>query len=118
MIATRFNLIHKVKTYVIGGIQKRAMSYFTFPGGFVYRNDYLVEDVQDLKYTAKGGPTYLPVNSVASIAMGELYATDKSTTPLEYDYKVHAAQVHLDNDAILARNPDEVWIKIAKDFKK
>ncbi|KAF9366741.1 hypothetical protein BGX34_008699 [Mortierella sp. NVP85] len=117
MIATRFNLIHKVKTYVIGGIHKRAMSYFTFPGGFVYRNDYLVEDVQDLKYTAKGGPTYLPVNSVASIAMGELYATDKSTTPLEYDYKVHAAQVHLDNDAVLARNPDEVWIKIAKDFK-
>lgn len=118
MVATRFNLMNKVKTYVVGGIHKRPMSYFSFPGGFVYRNEYIVEDVNSLKYNAKGGPTYLPVNSIASIAMGEIYASDKTTIPLEYDYKVHAANVHYDLDAVLARNPDDVWIKIAGDFKK
>ncbi|KAG0362926.1 hypothetical protein BC939DRAFT_488680 [Gamsiella multidivaricata] len=117
MVATRFNIVHKVKTYVIGGIHKRPMGYFSFPGGFVYQNDDIVEDIQSLNYTAKGGPSYLPSNSIASIAMGELYASDASTVPLEYDYKYFSAQVHLDQDPVLARHPDNVWVKIAGDFK-
>ncbi|KAF9205610.1 hypothetical protein BGZ49_003782 [Haplosporangium sp. Z 27] len=118
MIATRFNIVHNVKTYSIGGIHKRPLAYFSFPGGFVYQNQYIVADVQSLNYTAKGGPTNLPVNSISSIAMGEIYATDASTVPIEYDYKHFAANVHLDHDPVTARHPDAVWVKVAGDFNK
>ncbi|KAG0019019.1 hypothetical protein BGZ80_006420 [Entomortierella chlamydospora] len=117
MVASRFNIVHGVKTYAIGGIHKRALSYFSFPGGFVYQNDYIVPDVQSLNYTAKGGPSYFPVKNIASIAMGEIYANDASTVPLEYDYKRFAANVHLDHDTVTARHPDTVWVKVAADFK-
>ncbi|KAF9578332.1 hypothetical protein BGW38_005919, partial [Lunasporangiospora selenospora] len=116
MIATRFNIEHKVRTYAIGGIQKTPLSYFTFPGGFVMDNDAIFKDVQTLGYKGTNNPTKLPVQGWTRVAVGEIYATEKSTIPLEYDTQYFAANVHLDQDPISARNPDNVWIKIAADF--
>ncbi|KAF9940140.1 hypothetical protein BGZ65_008065 [Modicella reniformis] len=118
MIATRFNIVHKVKTYAIGGIYKTPLSYFTFPGGFVMDNESIVADVKKLNYNAKNGPSKLVVRSSAKIAVGEIYATENSTIPLEYDTKYFTANVHLDQDLVSARNPDSIWLKIAADFKK
>ncbi|KAK3828658.1 MAG: hypothetical protein J3Q66DRAFT_323235 [Benniella sp.] len=117
MIATRFNIAHKVKTYAVGGIQKTPLSYFTFPGGFVMDNDGLVRDMKQLDYKAKGGPSTLPVKATLNVAVGEIYATEKSTVALEYDSKYFTANVHLDQDPSAARHPDNIWIKIAGDFK-
>ncbi|KAI1316728.1 hypothetical protein EDD11_009544 [Mortierella claussenii] len=118
MIATRFNIVHKVKTYAVGGLYKTPLSYFSFPGGFVMDNESLVSDIRKLNYKGKNGPTNLVVRSTASTAVGEIYATENSTVPLEYDTKYFAAQVHLDQDLITARHPDSIWVKIADDFKK
>ncbi|KAF9410244.1 hypothetical protein BGZ94_001719 [Podila epigama] len=117
MIATRFNVMNKVRTYAVGGIQKQALSYFSFPGGFVMDNADLVKDVRKTGYTGKGIPTNLPVKASATIAVGEIYATEKSTVPLEYDTRYYAANVHLDQDPVSARHPDNIWVKIAADFK-
>ncbi|KAF9352538.1 hypothetical protein BGX26_009674 [Mortierella sp. AD094] len=117
MIATRFNIIHKVKTYAVGGIYKTPLSYFSFPGGFVMDNESIVSDIRKIGYKGKNAPSNFVVKSSASIAVGEIYATENSTIPLEYDSKYFAANVHLDQDAASARHPDNVWVKIAADFK-
>ncbi|KAG0303647.1 hypothetical protein BGZ98_006443 [Dissophora globulifera] len=117
MIATRFNIVHKVKTYAVGGIQKSALSYFSFPGGFVMDNDSIVADIKQLNYKAKNGPTKFVARSTANVPVGEIYATENSTIPLEYDTKYFAANVHLDQDSVSARHPDNIWVKIAADFK-
>lgn len=117
MIATRFNAVHKVKTYAVGGIAKTPLSYFTFPGGFVMDNDSLFSDIKQLGYKGKNGPSKLPVKSTANVAVGEIYATENSTVPIEYDTKLFAANVHLDQDLASARHPDTIWVKIAADFK-
>ncbi|KAG0049087.1 hypothetical protein BGZ83_006064, partial [Gryganskiella cystojenkinii] len=116
MIATRFNIVHKVKTYVIGGIHKRSMAYFSFPGGFVMNNKNLIGELQAINYTAPGGLTPLPTTASAGLPVGEIYASTKTNTPLEYDNKFFAAQVHLDYDVQNARHPDLTWLKIAKDL--
>ncbi|KAF9179947.1 hypothetical protein BGZ51_006527 [Haplosporangium sp. Z 767] len=118
MIATRFNIEHKVKTYAIGGIHKRPLSYFTFPGGFVMDNESIVSDLQKIKFKAAGSPSDLPIKAMTMVAVGEIYATENSKVPLEYDAKYFSANVHLDHDLVTARNPDDVWLKIAADFKK
>ncbi|KAF9425605.1 hypothetical protein BGZ76_003167 [Entomortierella beljakovae] len=118
MIATRFNIIHKVKTYAVGGIHKTPLSYFSFPGGFVMDNESIVSDIRALSYKGKNAPTDLVVKATASVAVGEIYALENSTIPLEYDAKYFAANVHLDQDSVSARHPDNIWIKIAADFKR
>ncbi|KAG0334783.1 hypothetical protein BG000_008051 [Podila horticola] len=118
MIATRLNVINKVRTYAVGGIYKRPLSYFSFPGGFVMDNADIVKDIRKTGYKGKNMPSNLPVKASATIAVGEIYATEKSTTPLEYDTARFAATVHLDQDAASARHPDNIWLKIAADFKK
>ncbi|KAF9962844.1 hypothetical protein BGZ70_007852 [Mortierella alpina] len=117
MIATRFNIEHKVKTYAYGGLQKTPLSYFSFPGGFVMDNAGIVSDLKKIKYTGKNAPVNLPVKAIFNAAVGEIYATEASTTPLEYDTQYFAANVHLDLDAASARHPDNLWVKIAADFK-
>ncbi|KAF9913095.1 hypothetical protein EC991_003554 [Linnemannia zychae] len=118
MIATRFSIAHKVKTYAIGGIHKTPLSYFSFPGGFVMDNYSIVRDLRLLGYKGdKTAPTSLPVKASANVAVAEIYATENSTVPLEYDTKYFAANVHLDQDTVSARHPDQVWVKIAADFK-
>ncbi|KAF9917896.1 hypothetical protein FBU30_000466 [Linnemannia zychae] len=118
MIATRFNIAHKVKTYAVGGIHKTPLSYFSFPGGFVMDNYSIVRDLRLLGYkSGKSDPTSLPVKANANVAVAEIYATENSTVPLEYDTKYFAANVHLDQDAGSARHPDQIWLKIAADFK-
>ncbi|KAG0246188.1 hypothetical protein BGX31_003901 [Mortierella sp. GBA43] len=117
MIATRFQVAHKVKTYAVGGIAKTALSYFTFPGGFVMDNDSLLSDIGKLGYKGKNGPVKLPVKSTANAPVAEIYATENSTVPLEYDAKLFKADVHLDQDLVSARHPDAIWVKIAADFK-
>ncbi|KAG0345695.1 hypothetical protein BG004_003258 [Podila humilis] len=118
MIATRFNVMNKVRTYAVGGIHKRPLSYFSFPGGFVMHNDEIVRDIRRTGYKGKNLPTDLPIKASATIAVGEIYATEKSTIPLEYETRRFAANVHLDQDSASARHPDNVWVKIAADFKK
>lgn len=118
MIATRFNIAHKVKTYAIGGLHKTTLSYFSFPGGFVMDNYSVVKDLRRVGY--KGGktaPISLNVNAATNIAVAEIYATENSTVPLEYDTKYFAAGVHLDYDSSSARHPDQTWLKIAAEFK-
>ncbi|KAF9134528.1 hypothetical protein BGX30_011913 [Mortierella sp. GBA39] len=118
MIATRFNIAHKVKTYAIGGLHKTPLSYFSFPGGFVMDNYSIVRDLRLVGY--KGGkttPISLPLKAATNVAVGEIYATENSTVPLEYDTKYFAASVHLDQDSVSARHPDQTWLKIAADFK-
>lgn len=118
MIATRFNIAHKVKTYAVGGLYKTPLSYFSFPGGFVMDNYSIVRDLRLLGYKhGKTAPTSLPVKAATNVAVGEIYATENSTVPLEYDTKYFAASVHLDQDTNSARHPDQVWLKIAADFK-
>ncbi|KAF9938633.1 hypothetical protein BGZ65_012508 [Modicella reniformis] len=117
MIASRFGIVHKVKTYAIGGISKRPLSYFTFPGGFVMSSSALVHEMREngVKQT-KNTPTPFPVTATNTLTVGEIYATENSTVPLEYDAKYFAADVHLDQDPVSARHPDQVWVKIAGDF--
>ncbi|ORZ26905.1 hypothetical protein BCR41DRAFT_383968 [Lobosporangium transversale] len=117
MIATRFNIVHKVKTYAVGGVHKRPLSYFSFPGGFVMDNESLTNDIKQLNYKAKGGPSNLVTKSTLNVAVGEIYATETSKVPLEYDTKYFPANVHLDQDPVSARNPDNIWMKIVADFK-
>ncbi|KAF9364946.1 hypothetical protein BGX34_011987 [Mortierella sp. NVP85] len=118
MIASRFNIVHGVKTYATGGIRKTPLSYFAFPGGFVKSNADIVEDIENLGYNGKNGPTALPTRSNLQVAVGEIYASEgrTGTTPLEYDYKQFAADVQLDQDPVSARHPDNFWVKVAKDF--
>ncbi|KAF9313403.1 hypothetical protein BG003_005235 [Podila horticola] len=121
MIATRFSVVHGVKTYAIGGIQHRALSYFTFPGGFVLNNAAIVGDLDALKFRPRGKdaarrPVDLPVMADTRLTVGEIYAFANSTVPLEYDAQYFAATVHLDQDPVSARHPDQTWLKIAKDF--
>ncbi|KAG0286268.1 hypothetical protein BGZ97_007506 [Linnemannia gamsii] len=118
MIATRFAITQKVKTYAIGGIAKRPLSYFSFPGGFVTEVGSVVSDLSLIRYKAPGktAPTQLPVMASANLPMGELYAYANSTVPLEYDSQFYAATVHLDQDPVSARHPDNVWVKIAGDL--
>ncbi|KAF9302932.1 hypothetical protein BGZ74_004621 [Mortierella antarctica] len=118
MIATRFNVMNKVRTYAVGGIHKRPLSYFSFPGGFVMDNADIVKDILKTGYKGKNLPRNLPVKASATIAVGEIYATEKTNVPLEYDTGYFAANVHLDQDAASARHPDNIWVKIAADFKK
>ncbi|KAF8950755.1 hypothetical protein BGZ52_001514 [Haplosporangium bisporale] len=118
MIATRFNVMNKVRTYAVGGIYKRPLSYFSFPGGFVMDNADIVKDIRKTGYKGKNLPSNLPVKASATIAVGEIYATEKTTVPLEYDTAHFSADVHLDQDAASARHPDNIWVKIAADFKK
>ncbi|KAF9110792.1 hypothetical protein BGX27_005881 [Mortierella sp. AM989] len=117
MIATRFNINHKVKTYAVGGIHKRPLSYFSFPGGFVMDNESIVSDIKKIGYKGKNAPSNFVTKSSASVAVGEIYGTENSTIPLEYDTKYFAANVHLDLDSASARHPDNIWVKIAADFK-
>ncbi|KAG0377534.1 hypothetical protein BGX24_005946 [Mortierella sp. AD032] len=118
MIATRFAITQNVKTYAIGGIAKRPLSYFSFPGGFVTEIASVVSDLSLIKYKApsKTAPSLLPIMGSANLPMGELYAFANSTVPLEYDSQFFAATVHLDQDPVSARHPDNVWVKIAGDF--
>jgi len=118
MIATRFNIVHGVKTYATGGLRKTPLSYFAFPGGFVKSNADIVEDIEALGYKGKNGPTALPTRSNLQVAVGEIYASEGRTgaIPLEYDYKQFAADVQLDQDPASARHPDNFWVKVAKDF--
>ncbi|GJJ73483.1 hypothetical protein EMPS_05841 [Entomortierella parvispora] len=119
MIATRFAVVHGIKTYSIGGIAKRPLSYFSFPGGFVMDNAAIVSDLRSIQF--KGGktaPVSLPIMGYLNLAVGEIYAKDNSTLPIEYDSQWFAANVHLDQDPVSARHPDQVWVKIAKDFSK
>ncbi|KAF9975479.1 hypothetical protein BGZ73_000880 [Actinomortierella ambigua] len=116
-IAARFAITHGVKTYSIGGIQKRPMSYFSFPGGFVYQWAYLVDEFTFVGMKGKNVPKDLPVRGIASYAMAEIYADGENNVPLEYDAKRFAAKVKLDYDPASARHPDLVWQKIAADFK-
>ncbi|KAG0052580.1 hypothetical protein BGZ83_002405 [Gryganskiella cystojenkinii] len=119
MIATRFAVAHSVKTYAIGGIAKRPLSYFSFPGGFVMDNAGIVSDLRSIQF--KGGktaPVSLPIMGSLNLAVGEIYATSNSTVPIEYDSQYFAAQVHLDQDPASARHPDRTWVKIAQDFAK
>ncbi|KAF9928564.1 hypothetical protein FBU30_002302 [Linnemannia zychae] len=118
MIATRFAITQNVRTYAIGGIAKKPLSYFSFPGGFVTEISAIVSDLSLIKYKAPGktAPTQLPVMAVANMPMGELYAYANSTVPLEYDSQFYAADVHLDQDPVSARHPDNVWVKIAGDL--
>ncbi|KAF9081021.1 hypothetical protein BGX23_001388 [Mortierella sp. AD031] len=109
MVATRFNIVHKVKTYAVGGLHKTPLSYFSFPGGFVMDNYSVVRVLRLVDY--KGDKT------ATNVAVAEIYATENSTVPLEYDTKYFAAQIHLDQDTNSARHPDQVWLKIAADFK-
>ncbi|KAF8946422.1 hypothetical protein BGZ47_000573 [Haplosporangium gracile] len=118
MIASRFNIAHKVKTYAIGGIHKTPLSYFSFPGGFVMDNYSIVRDLRLLGYKGdKTAPISLPVKASTNVAVAEIYATENSTVPLEYDTKYFTAAVHLDQDSVSARHPDQTWLKIAADFK-
>ncbi|KAF9295435.1 hypothetical protein BGZ91_010232, partial [Linnemannia elongata] len=64
----------------------------------------------------KTAPTQLPIMASANLPMGELYAHANSTVPLEYDSQFYAATVHLDQDPVSARHPDNVWVKIANDL--
>ncbi|KAG0072467.1 hypothetical protein BGZ89_005857 [Linnemannia elongata] len=118
MIATRFAITQNVKTYAIGGIAKRPLSYFSFPGGFVTEVGSVVADLSMIRYKAPGktAPTQLPIMASANLPMGELYAHANSTVPLEYDSQFYAAAVHLDQDPVSARHPDNVWVKIANDL--
>ncbi|KAF8988536.1 hypothetical protein BGZ52_008355 [Haplosporangium bisporale] len=121
MIATRFSVVHGVKTYAVGGIQNRDLSYFTFPGGFVLTNAAIVGDLNALKFKPRGKdaarrPVDLPVMADTRLTVGEIYAFANSTVPLEYDAQYFAATVHLDLDTVSARHPDQTWLKIAKDF--
>ncbi|KAG0341390.1 hypothetical protein BG005_002993 [Podila minutissima] len=121
MIATRFNIVHGVKTYAVGGIQHRDLSYFTFPGGFVLNNAAIVSDLDALKFKPRGKdaarrPVNLPIAADTRLTVGEIYAFANSTVPLEYDAQYFAATVHLDQDLVSARHPDQTWLKIAKDF--
>ncbi|KAG9072535.1 hypothetical protein KI688_000306 [Linnemannia hyalina] len=118
MIATRFAITQNVKTYAIGGIAKRPLSYFSFPGGFVTEVGSIVADLSMIKYKAPGktAPIQLPIMGTANLPMGELYAHANSTVPLEYDSQFYAATVHLDQDPVSARHPDNVWVKIANDL--
>ncbi|KAF8984460.1 hypothetical protein BGZ46_008015 [Entomortierella lignicola] len=117
MVAGRFKIAHGVKTYAIGGIHKRALSFITFPGGVVIQDSDFVQQIQNLTYTAKGGPINTPLSSYASVPWSETYAEPTSTIPLEYDYKRFPADVHLDQSPVYARHPDQVWLKVAADFK-
>ncbi|KAG0258240.1 hypothetical protein DFQ27_004749 [Actinomortierella ambigua] len=117
-IATRFATTQGVKTYSIGGIQNRPMSYYSFPGGFVYQHMYLVDEFSMVNMKGKNVPKSLPVQGIASYAMGQIYADGEKSVPLEYDTKHFAAKVKLDFDPATARHPDLVWQKIADDFKK
>ncbi|KAF9200750.1 hypothetical protein BGZ49_009010 [Haplosporangium sp. Z 27] len=117
MIATRFNIVHKVKTYAVGGIHNTSLSYFSFPGGFVMDNESIINDIQRISYKGKNGPSNFVVKATANTPVGEIYATENSTIPLEYDTKYFAANVHLDQDSVAARHPDAIWVKIAADFK-
>ncbi|KAF8937255.1 hypothetical protein EDD21DRAFT_86681 [Dissophora ornata] len=118
MIASRFAIVHNVKTYAIGGITQRPLSYFSFPGGFVSENAGIVADLASihLKNASKTAPIALPIMGTTSLPVGELYALENSTMPLEYDSQYFAAAVHLDQDPVSARHPDQVWLKIARDF--
>ncbi|KAI1317946.1 hypothetical protein EDD11_007468 [Mortierella claussenii] len=117
MIATRFAEVHGVKTYAIGGIAKRPLSYFSFPGGFVLDNRAIVGDLDSIGLKkVKNMPTELPVLAATSLAVGEIYASSNSTIPLEYDAKLFPAKVHLDQDSVSARHPDQVWLKVADSF--
>ncbi|KAK3828656.1 MAG: hypothetical protein J3Q66DRAFT_410106 [Benniella sp.] len=115
MIATCFNIVHKVKTYA-GGLRKAPLSYFSFPGGYVMDNDALVQNIEALNYKAKGGFSPLPVRSSLNVAVGKIYAAEQATVPLEYDSKYFAANIHLEQDSVSARHPDNIWVRIAKDF--
>ncbi|KAG0350409.1 hypothetical protein BC939DRAFT_489410 [Gamsiella multidivaricata] len=119
MIATRFALTQSVKTYAIGGLAKRPLSYFSFPGGFVMENGQIINDLDNINMkNTKASPTWLPIVGTIKVAVGEIYAFENSTVPLEYDAKHFPANVHLDQDPVSARHPDQVWVKIAKDFGK
>ncbi|KAF9410686.1 hypothetical protein BGZ94_001567 [Podila epigama] len=122
MIATHFSIAHGVKTYAVGGIQNRPLSYFTFPGGFVANNDAIVSELEQMKYKPRGTlaarrPIDLPVMANTNVCVGEIYAHANSTIPLEYDAKYYPATYHLNHDTVSARHPDQIWLKIAKDFK-
>ncbi|KAG0003950.1 hypothetical protein BGZ80_004987 [Entomortierella chlamydospora] len=117
MIATRFAIVHNVKTYAIGGIAKRPLSYFSFPGGFVLQDSDIISDLNSIHLKGvKNVPTTLPIQASTSLPVGEIYALNNSTIPLEYDTQYFAAKVHLDQDPVLARHPDKVWVKIANDL--
>ncbi|KAF9196270.1 hypothetical protein BGZ49_002865 [Haplosporangium sp. Z 27] len=118
MIASRFAITQKVKTYSVGGISKRPLSYFSFPGGFVMNDGGIISDLESIHLKGKNVPQYSPVQSSTSLPVGEIYALNDSTIPLEYDAKYFAADVHLDQDPVSARHPDQIWLKIAKDFGK
>jgi len=68
-----------------------------------------------VNYKVKGGFSTLPVKSSLNVAVGEIFATKQTTVPLEYDSKYFAANVHLDQDPVSARHPDNTWVRIAKD---
>ena len=118
MIASRFAIAHNVKTYAIGGIAQHPLSYFSFPGGFVMEDAGIVSDLASihLKIAGKTAPISLPIMGTTSLPVGEIYAFENSTVPLEYDSQYFAATVHLDQDPVSARHPDQVWVNIAGDF--
>lgn len=82
-------------------------------------NAGIVSDLRSIQF--KGGktaPVSLPIVGYLNLAVGEIYAKDNSTVPIEYDSQWFAANVHLDQDPNSARHPDQVWVKLAKDLAK
>ncbi|KAF9279370.1 hypothetical protein BGZ68_007959 [Mortierella alpina] len=108
--------IHGVKTYAIGGIYNTPLSYFSFPGGFVKNNKEIVDDLNSIGFQSPDAPTQFPVKATSTFTMGEVYALKDGTVPLEYDTQYFPAQVHLDQDVLYLRQPDNVWFRVAADF--
>ncbi|KAF8984854.1 hypothetical protein BGZ46_006796 [Entomortierella lignicola] len=113
-----FNALHGVKTYAIGGIHKRPLSFVTYPGGFGSETSNLVQKVQEFGYDATGGPTNMPIQALAYFPMSESYLDDASVIPLEFDSKFFTAQSHLDYDSVTVRQPDVIWVKIVEELNK
>ncbi|KAG0203901.1 hypothetical protein BGX28_003953 [Mortierella sp. GBA30] len=112
LIAARFAITHGVKTYAVGGVYQKPLSFFSFPGGFVVKITDVIQDMAGVP----DAPAPLPIKGSLTCTMAEVYAQENGTIPLEYDTQYFAASTHLDQKPSYIDHPDQVWLRVAADF--
>ncbi|KAG0046620.1 hypothetical protein BGZ83_008227 [Gryganskiella cystojenkinii] len=116
----QFRENYKVQAYAIGGYQAHpTLSVMSFLGGAVggmsdlQKMFKLLDDKSRTDAPYKGFLDPLPYMGDVRIPILEVFASNATTLPLEYDAKYYAADHHIDFDPQNARHRDVMWSQVA-----
>lgn len=111
MTLNRLKNRHGVKSYAVGGRQHESLSLFSFAGASVYGLDAILNDFKVLEVDSPmQGVRYKGIYRVPVME----FFWEGEETPIEYNTKMYAADVHLDYEPATARRHELLWEAVAE----